>query len=44
MVVKFEPRKGDPQASWDLRYDVSLAADDEKGASSAPIVTSGAAA
>ncbi|KAK4613506.1 Catechol 1,2-dioxygenase [Fulvia fulva] len=43
LVVKFEPRKGDPQASWELKYDVSLAADDAKGAGSAPTVTSSAA-
>ena len=31
LVVKFEPRRGDPQAEWELQYDIALAKDDAKG-------------
>lgn len=34
--MKFEPRKGDPEAEYELKYDVQLAPADENGASSAP--------
>lgn len=36
LVVKFVPRKDDPNAQLDLEYDVALAPVGEKGASSAP--------
>lgn len=42
LVVKFEPRKGDAQAEWELEYNVALAKDDEKGTGSVPQVSSGA--
>lgn len=35
-MVKFEPRKDDPKAEFDLQYDVQLAPADEAGVSSAP--------
>lgn len=28
LVGKFEPRKGDPQAEWQLKFDVILARDE----------------
>lgn len=36
LVVKFEPRKDDPQAEFDLKYDVQLAPADEEGGSGVP--------
>jgi catechol 1,2-dioxygenase len=36
LVVKFVPRKDDPNAQFDLKYDVALAPLGESGASSAP--------
>ncbi|KAF2206763.1 hypothetical protein CERZMDRAFT_119245 [Cercospora zeae-maydis SCOH1-5] len=42
LVVKFEPRKGDAQAEWQLEYNVALAKDDEKGVGNPPQVSSSA--
>ncbi|KXT15310.1 hypothetical protein AC579_2819 [Pseudocercospora musae] len=39
LIVKFEPRKGDAEAQWELQYDVALAADDDKGTGNVPLAT-----
>lgn len=33
LVVRFEPRTGDPQARWDLHYDVTMAPNEDGGKS-----------
>jgi len=42
LTVKFEERKNDPEAPWELRYDVALGPVDQKGESNVALVTSGA--
>ncbi|KAL9531074.1 Intradiol ring-cleavage dioxygenase [Sphaerulina musiva] len=42
LVVKFEPRKGDPKAEFTLQYDVALSRTEEKGVGNQPMVTTSA--
>lgn len=44
LVVEFVPRENDPNAPYELEYDLSLAPADQKGAGSAPLSTSAAVA
>lgn len=36
-MVKFVPRKGDPQAELELEYDIALAKAEEKGVPDKPL-------
>jgi catechol 1,2-dioxygenase len=41
LTVSFTPRKGDPQAEWELEYNIALAPEGNQGAGSAPLSTAG---
>lgn len=44
LVVEFVPRQNDSKAPYELKYDLSLAPMDQKGAGSVPMSTSAAVA
>lgn len=41
LTVKFEARKGDPKAEWELEYDITMAPVGEKVASNVPLAPVG---
>jgi catechol 1,2-dioxygenase len=41
LTVTFTARKGDPQAEWDLDYNIALAPEGGSGAGSVPLSTAG---
>lgn len=43
LVVEFVPRKDDPKAGFELKYDISMAPADSKEAEGTPLATSSAA-
>jgi len=42
LTVKFEPRKSDPRATWELVYDISMAPIGQVSTGSTPIAPTGA--
>jgi len=42
LTVKFEPRKGDARAMWELVYDISMAPIGQASTGSTPIAPTGA--
>ena len=41
LTVEFVPRKGDPQAALELKYDINLAPADQQGEGNVPLVSNG---